>query len=718
MTAPLVRWLLLAVLVGGWLQTADGAMVTPARPAKGQIRPRGRGRGTSLRRGANRDWFARRAAGDPEARRKRGPRAKRWEREGDALYAENTADPSVNFRGLSPAEQRERAGEMLAALAQANGAEAAGSVAQPAEKTPVAAAPGPPSTVMWGSCSVGPVLKSRLLAAEMPTPLPIQEAAFGPISRGENVVIGSATGSGKTLAFLLPLLTTCSRDTPSRILVVTPSAELTRQLRRDVDLLWPPSKASAVHIVGEVEAAAGADEVAMARAELKRIGDAPILVGQPYELRRLMSAAQRALRASRRGRGRGRGGASRGGRGRGGRGGYYESSQRRGAASGPRYGEASDGEVEVVDEEATLRARQLREHLRVVVIDEADALLESAAYAKQHMWRRATTDKQGASLTSRQRAVLKQRSRRSATEELLSDLPTPLKELQLVCASATVGRSLRRQLQGLLDAPSIDKATTLISAGGRDSKAESVRRAALMPQTLTHCFKLVDTDQASAAADDAAVDGGDGGDGAAEEAAEEEVAPSTSTAGASDLMAALCEAMGSLPVAPAIVFAGSVGVRPVAEALGAAGLREVKLMQTAGDGEDGGEGVSAVASSDASDAPLAAWAETPVYVGSERWGRGVDLEVGYVFMLAPPTSSATYAHLAGRTGRKGRAGTAVTLLTHVQAPRLVAVASSLGLSFTPVGDEAAEGGAVAEAVASERAESAPEEDATEDVELS
>jgi superfamily II DNA/RNA helicase len=71
-------------------------------------------------------------------------------------------------------------------------------------------------------------------------------------------------------------------------------------------------------------------------------------------------------------------------------------------------------------------------------------------------------------------------------------------------------------------------------------------------------------------------------------------------------------------------------------------------------------------------------------VGSERWGRGLDLDVDYVFLLAPPASGATYAHLAGRTGRKGKRGTAVTLLTHSHAPRLAAIATSLGLGFTPL----------------------------------
>ena len=52
------------------------------------------------------------------------------------------------------------------------------------------------SPVMWGRCSVGPVLKGRLVAQGLQRPLPIQEASFAPIASGENTLISSQTGSG------------------------------------------------------------------------------------------------------------------------------------------------------------------------------------------------------------------------------------------------------------------------------------------------------------------------------------------------------------------------------------------------------------------------------------------------------------------------------------------------------------------------------------------
>ena len=239
-----MQWTVFVVLQA-ILAVGDAAALAPsaARPVgrgrgrgggrggRGVTGVRGRGAATAARRGANRQWFERRASGDPAARRRSGPRAKRWEREGDSLYEEHTSDPSIFFRGLSAAERLEKAEEMLAALAAPPSNSSKALIAQDdASSTPaaqVALSAPKASPAMWGACSVGPVLKSRLLGGGMTAPFAIQEAAFTPISKGKNVVIGSATGSGKTLAFLLPILATSQRSTPSRVLVVTASQELT-----------------------------------------------------------------------------------------------------------------------------------------------------------------------------------------------------------------------------------------------------------------------------------------------------------------------------------------------------------------------------------------------------------------------------------------------------------------------------------------------------------
>lgn len=609
-------------------------------------------RAQTTRRGANRKWFQRRADGDSAARRRKGPRPKRWEREGDQLYDELHSDPSIHFRGLSPADMRDAAEAMLAQLhgaevppAQLHGAEV------PPEETPAAAVPvaaPPQSPAMWGSCSVGPVLRGRLEAAGLRVPTPIQEAAFTPISQGRNVVLGSATGSGKTLAFLLPIFTTSARTTPCRTLVVTASSELTAQLQREVDRLWPPqplaeggAPVSALHIVGGAtereERSLHPHAATGERAELQALRDAPVAVGTPHALRRLMLDADAAL---------------------------------------------ADGGV------GAQKAEMLRANLRVLVLDEADELLQSAAAARLDARRRAISTKQGTPLSARQRMALKRGAAQSSpTEGLLAVLPVPLPKLQLICASATVGRTLRRQLQALLGAPSIEKAAELVAPSERQAKRIQTRRAALMPSTLSHRYHLVESAALAVVSTpciDASADAVDAAASVpANGPADGSYHASACTNGTTSVVTPLLTAMQALPPGPAIVFAGRIGVDVVGSSLAACGMAQVRTLQ---DAHAQPFSCDVPPSPDTLEAlgVDAGWDGVNIYVGSERWGRGIDLDVDYVFLLAPPTSSAAYAHLSGRTGRCGREGTAITILSHEQAPRLVGFADALGIAFTPL----------------------------------
>lgn len=69
------------------------------------------------------------------------------------------------------------------------------------------------------------------------TMTPIQELAFEPISKKEDVFIKSSTGSGKTLAFLVPILNelvTLSKEKKitrkdCRLIIISPTRELSQQ---------------------------------------------------------------------------------------------------------------------------------------------------------------------------------------------------------------------------------------------------------------------------------------------------------------------------------------------------------------------------------------------------------------------------------------------------------------------------------------------------------
>jgi hypothetical protein len=81
------------------------------------------------------------------------------------------------------------------------------------------------------------------------------------------------------------------------------------------------------------------------------------------------------------------------------------------------------------------------------------------------------------------------------TELLLQHIPMnglgSLEDVQLICASATVGRTLRRQLMQLLGATSAEQAATLVTGEGdgwtrKGSSVENVerRKSVLMPGRL------------------------------------------------------------------------------------------------------------------------------------------------------------------------------------------------------------------------------------------
>ena len=372
-------------------------------------------------------------------------------------------------------------------------------------------------------------------------------------------------------------------------------------------------------------------------------------------------------------------------------------------------------------------SRSIYTNLKAVVLDEADQLLGSDALAAQHAWRQ----QQEGAITAKMRAKLKRTLSSSQCEELLRELPVPLSRLQLVCASASIGRTLRRQLQPLLGAQSIDKGATLVSAEAQALKEREGERGreGLVPPTIAHRFHLwrpsaaqvamgggqaraadapdaPDAPDAADAADaqmaepdveaeieaaelarlallletgedeldeEAAaalqVAGGVAGAVAAAEAAEaaEAEAAAAAEAASSAAVHALVEAIEDLSPAPAMLFCErKLGVRATAAALRTLGFGEVRTL---GEGVgDAGAGANADAlekvseksleethadtdahtegggvSSDPSSAPpllTSSWSSTPIYVASERWARGIDLKLGYVFLLAPPATAA------------------------------------------------------------------------------
>jgi len=138
--------------------------------------------------------------------------------------------------------------------------------------------------------------------------------------------------------------------------------------------------------------------------------------------------------------------------------------------------------------------------LKTVVLDEADGLLNSiglerAKERQEEFLQNAAHEPKPESFAERKhfaKQLRKQGFQQSPTEMTLEDLPKPLRDLQIVCASATVGQTLRGQLQKILQVESKDAASVLVSGEEQHLKDADEERHDLLPSTLEHKYVLLE----------------------------------------------------------------------------------------------------------------------------------------------------------------------------------------------------------------------------------
>lgn len=211
--------------------------------------------------------------------------------------------------------------------------------------------------------------------------------------------------------------------------------------------------------------------------------------------------------------------------------------------------------------------------------------------------------------------------------------------LRIICASATIGRTLRRQLMEALNTPSMDKAATLITADVRTKKNANARKTSLLPLTLQHAYHVV---------------------------ASENDSPQ-------QFMATVVKSMqDQLTPKPTLIFPGRMGVAIVqSELQSQLGCQNIYGIVDVGNVQH--------FTTDQKE-HYTDWKSTPIYVVSEMLGRGLDIPgLGHVFLLQVPSSAAGYTHLAGRTGRNGNTGMVVTFCRPKESPKLVLIGETLGL---------------------------------------
>jgi len=567
-------------------------------------------------------------------------------------------------------------------------------------------------------------------------------------TKRSNGIIASPTGTGKTLAYLLPLLCTSPGGQIGEgiggILIVTPTIELACQIQREVDVLWPPLKKkkpegfdgsgrqlSSLFVVGDVNGDdSGADvyddaddlsDISLSEVghettnedhDSYEVGISPgrmilrsieqnaptIIAGTPKMLRTLYREAGRIVESR-----------------------------------GVKFDVGDDDPI-TDGERATSLA--LKNNLRAIVLDEADRLLRTEAVARETTERKnrkmeqrraeaAAEEQLAADVASldgvlRPLPVNKKKprlviARQTQTEFLLRDLPLQsLDDVQLICASATVGRTMRRQLMQILDKNSADAAATLVT-GDDDPRVKSknaeTRKSVLLPEKLRHAYRVVelvddginstevenDEEYPSNEKEEELLDYGNiimpSSPSATMAVRNEDIRVKNTIDALWNTMM-----MSETEAKPIIIFPGRMGVERVQQELMSRGANDVRTLRSL----DGKRRASRSSTED-DDSPAAEerdnninkWKKIPIYIIGERFARGLDLpDVEYVFMLSPPSSAAGYAHMAGRTGRSGRSGTAITLVRprNNEVQRLAAIAEALGLKFTASLSGSVEGG--------------------------
>jgi len=672
------------------------------------------------------NWYEKRKAGIRVA--SRGPKPPRWEKEGDDLYKtiSNTKaqqreagdEPRESGRRSQTATTYEQARALLRPFeAQADKDETTSATANAKAKPAASTNPTPGNDkdkpFLWGELSVGPVWKSRLVAAGYDRPTPIQVASYQALvskknqtSVNGNAILAAATGSGKSLAYLLPFLTSAQSqkrkkvspkrgaltNALGRIWIMTPTMELAYQLQRTVDQLVvgtsnvhatsnatssrsdEPKSSNILHVVEYDRSSpkskrsrnnAASTPVSfsvtypiltdlMARQSGHiadngvldpstfvgdRLQEPIFLAGTPKLFLQLRKEIKKVLVATSKLQSNAR---------------YARQREARELREARERGDNTVANDESSSDDGTREqqllyrsvALALETNLQTLILDEVDRLLQTttASSRREHQTTKPLAQELLEALVweSSKTAPSRGNGGRSPSgyrgRPRAANAATPASStLQIVCASATVGRALRKQLMYIVRVPSTDKAAALISADVRTKKDARLRKASLLPSNLNHSYRVL-------------------------------MPETKASSGTKPMIEALADTLrNQASRAPSLVFPGSMGVEAVKESLESVGFTDIR-------------GLSDLrAEPNSSSSPSASPA--PVYIVKERLARGLDLpHVRTVVLMGVPSNAASYAHLAGRTARQNTAGGCITLCWPREAHKLVSIAETLGLN--------------------------------------
>ncbi|KAJ8901764.1 hypothetical protein NDN08_003970 [Rhodosorus marinus] len=272
---------------------------------------------------------------------------------------------------------------------------------------------------------------------------------------------------------------------------------------------------------------------------------------------------------------------------------------------------------------------------KVIVFDEVDRLI-------------GTVGKHAA------RAV-KQKKKRHAkpASAILERIARDGMECQVIAASATVGRPLKRELASLLSLPMKDGMAVIRPALEVLPEEDSGNGPRiLIPQNIEHiCLPVINDED-------------------------------------SDKMDALtCALLQLKPKKPLIFINKNASITKVIGELRGRGFAEAMALH---EGYGFGKGQVSIVSTDTYDKLMRSFnggdsdlgQSAPLLIASEAAARGLHLShVDVVFLIDCPSDQNEYLHLAGRTGRMGEDGTVVSICSYRKARVMNTWQSQLKVTF-------------------------------------
>ena len=447
---------------------------------------------------------------------------------------------------------------------------------------------------------------------------PIQAEGIPVMMTGVNTILHSPTGSGKTLAFLVPVLARIQAS-QRRTRDETRGAESEGAVTAGQVLVMVPSRELALQVAAEA--------LKLGLGQGGEGGDGVHLIVGGTQSPEMQARQWRSSCA-------------------------------------PLVVATPDRLLKVLQERDG-QASEVLANLQVVVLDEVDRMLDSL----------------GKYATSREVARRRRHPKKvvSVLEMIAEHHNERNLALQLVACSATVGRSIRRDLARIDDSWSMGS-FEIVRASAQDYLSDDHRRlvksarfadrnngpvaaGSLVPPTITHQFVAVRKDEDKYAMLQYLL---------------------TSVCSDQPALVFLRDDLSVRDMVQKMKYSGIPRAVALHEALGFASFDAANATESV-EKESGGGPKASMESllrhRQALQASLFSASCPPLVVMNEASARGIDLKINVVFLWDLPKETASYLHMAGRTGRAGQEGMVVTLATKYDRARLSLFQSHLGIKF-------------------------------------